>query len=570
MTTLNTPATHRQSEVEVSLGQAGLSAVELDDQVGRALAEDLRCGPDRTSDLLIAPDAVVTAEIHARRSGVLAGIPLASRAFTYPYSWDDSVRVTELRRDGDHVAAGDAVLSVRGQAHMILPSERTALNFLGRLSGVATMTARYVAAVAGTGCTVRDTRKTTPGLRVLEKYAVRQGGGANHRLALGDGVLIKDNHLAITGMTMAQAVAAARAQAPGTPVEIEIDTLEQLGEALDAGPDLVLLDNITPEQCARAVRQASGRVPLEASGGITLATVRAYAQSGVDFVAVGAVTHSARWLDLGLDVVTAAPDREERDDRQPGRDARPVHHPRWRGGRPGGGAGRCSPGAAAGGRVTGDRDLRVLVGRGAASGEPAPGYHPRDGRPAGDGDRAGVRGGRAADDRPDPRVAFAAGDRVGVVGRRAGQRRDGAGALVGAGGHRQGHHRGRGGGVRAGGLGHGGRGDRGLHPGARHGGGDRRPDRRVAARGADHEPAAVRPGWVPGRVSGDHGGVPARGRRGHPHRPGRGTTPTAAGTPTLWVGWSATVACCVCSRPHCARPWARSRCTRTSRRWWRR
>ncbi|MGH3841445.1 MAG: carboxylating nicotinate-nucleotide diphosphorylase, partial [Pseudonocardiaceae bacterium] len=206
------------------------------------------------------------------------------------------------RQDADRLAAGDIVVAVRAPLAGLLTAERTALNLLCHLSGVATATATWVDAVAGTGASIRDSRKTLPGLRTLQKYAVRCGGGVNHRMALGDAVLIKDNHVAAAG-SVAAAIAAVRAHAPRLPCEVEVGTLDELDEALAAGAPLVLLDNMTVPQCAEAVRRAAGSATeLEASGGLTLDVARAYADTGVRYLAVGALTHSAQALDLGLDL----------------------------------------------------------------------------------------------------------------------------------------------------------------------------------------------------------------------------------------------------------------------------
>jgi nicotinate-nucleotide pyrophosphorylase (carboxylating) len=212
--------------------------------------------------------------------------------------------LTHRRADGDRLGAGEVAFALRTELRPLLTAERTALNLLCHLSGIATLTAAWVAAVAGTRAAIRDTRKTLPGLRMLQKYAVRCGGGWNHRLGLGDAVLIKDNHVAAAGSVSA-ALRAARAAAPELPCEVEVDSLEQLDEALDAGAELVLLDNFTVPTTAEAVRRRDTAAPgtrLESSGGLTLAVAREYAETGVDYLAVGALTHSAPALDLGLDV----------------------------------------------------------------------------------------------------------------------------------------------------------------------------------------------------------------------------------------------------------------------------
>jgi nicotinate-nucleotide pyrophosphorylase (carboxylating) len=271
--------------------------------VDTALAEDLRYGPDVTTVACVPPDAVADAAITARAPGVLAGMP-AVFAVLDAVLGDGNYDVTHVRRDGERLAAGEPALRVKAPMRGLLTAERTSLNLLCHVSGVATATAAWVDAVAGTGAVIRDSRKTLPGLRLLEKYAVRCGGGENHRLGLGDAVLIKDNHVAAAGSVTA-ALAAARAAAPQLPCEVEVDSLDQLDEALAVRAELVLLDNFTPAQCAEAVRRRTeGRFPtlLEASGGLTLSTARAYAETGVDYLAVGALTHSAPAMDLGLDL----------------------------------------------------------------------------------------------------------------------------------------------------------------------------------------------------------------------------------------------------------------------------
>lgn len=267
------------------------------DLVKAALAEDLAGGVDVTSTATISADAQLQAEIVARESGVVAGIEMAQAVLT-----EVGVRGIEvLVQEGALVNAGDVLIRVSGNARAILLAERTALNFLGHLSGIATLTNKWVKAIAGTNCEVRDTRKTTPGWRELEKFAVRMGGGTNHRMSLSDAALIKDNHIAAAGGVKA-AFNAVRSEFPTAPIEIEVDTLEQLAEVLPLKPDLVLLDNMSPEQCRSAVLLVAGQTKLEASGGITLELARAYAETGVDYLAIGALTHSAKNFDVGLDV----------------------------------------------------------------------------------------------------------------------------------------------------------------------------------------------------------------------------------------------------------------------------
>jgi len=279
---------------------AGLDPRATFQTAAAALAEDLRWGPDVTTAATVDASALAVADVVARRPGVLSGLPVAlavSAAAGLP-----SGAATPLAADGDQIAAGAAVLRLAGAAREILTAERTLLNFLTHLSGVATLTRQWVDAVAGTGCVVRDTRKTVPGLRELQKYAVRCGGGANHRMGLGDAALIKDNHVMAAGGIPA-AVSAVRAAAPAVPLEVECDTLDQVAEALAAGVTLILLDNMPPERIRAAV--ALGRrhpaAQFEASGGLRLAEARTVAETGVHFLAVGALTHSSPALDLALD-----------------------------------------------------------------------------------------------------------------------------------------------------------------------------------------------------------------------------------------------------------------------------
>ena len=267
------------------------------DLVKAALAEDLAGGVDVTSVATIAADAELQAEFVARESGVVVGIEMAKAVLTEV----GIASIEVLVQDGASVNAGDILIRVSGNARAILLAERTALNFLGHLSGIATLTNQWVKEIAGTNCQVRDTRKTTPGWRELEKFAVHMGGGTNHRMSLSDAALIKDNHIAAAGGVKA-AFNAVRSAFPTAPIEIEVDTLEQLAEVLPLKPDLVLLDNMTPEQCRSAVSIVAGQTKLEASGGITLDKARSYAETGVDFLAIGALTHSTKNFDIGLDV----------------------------------------------------------------------------------------------------------------------------------------------------------------------------------------------------------------------------------------------------------------------------
>jgi len=267
------------------------------DLVKAALAEDLAGGVDVTSVATIAADAELQAEFVARESGVVAGLEMAKAVLAEV----GVVGISVLVEDGASVNTGDVLIRVFGNARAILLAERTALNFLGHLSGIATLTNQWVKAVSGTKCEIRDTRKTTPGWRELEKFAVAMGGGTNHRISLSDAALIKDNHIAAAGGVKA-AFGAVRSAFPNAPIEIEVDTLEQLAEVLPLKPDLVLLDNMTPDQCRAAVSLVAGQTKLEASGGITLDKARTYAETGVDYLAIGALTHSAKNFDIGLDV----------------------------------------------------------------------------------------------------------------------------------------------------------------------------------------------------------------------------------------------------------------------------
>ena len=272
------------------------------DIVARALAEDIGQG-DLTTLALIPAGVLAEARLVMREAGVAAGLPVLTGVFE---AVDPSLDVTLRVADGDQVAAGAILAVVRGSARSILSGERVALNFIQRLCGIATLTARYVAAVGDWPARVLDTRKTTPGLRVLEKYAVRAGGGTNHRFGLYDAIMIKDNHLALLaahGVDIGEAVRRAKAAVgPMVRVEVEADTVEQATLAADAGADLILLDNMAPDMLRAAVTAVGGRTKLEASGGITLETIRAVAETGVDYISVGALTHSARALDISLEM----------------------------------------------------------------------------------------------------------------------------------------------------------------------------------------------------------------------------------------------------------------------------
>jgi len=273
-------------------------ALLIEPLVRRALEEDLGRAGDLTTDAIVAPGQMARAVIAAREPGVVSGLIAADLAFRLT---DSAIRLSPRAPDGSEVTAGAAIAGLEGPARAILMAERVALNFMGHLSGVATATHQLVSQIAGTRARIICTRKTIPGLRVLEKYAVRCGGGLNHRFGLDDAVLVKDNHIQAAG-GIEQVVAALRGRlGPMVKIEIEVDTLEQLETALGLGIDAILLDNMRPDTMKRAVAMTKGRAKLEASGGVTLERVRAIAESGVDYISSGAITHSARSLDLGLD-----------------------------------------------------------------------------------------------------------------------------------------------------------------------------------------------------------------------------------------------------------------------------
>lgn len=271
----------------------------IDEVIMRALREDIGHGHDVTAAALIPADRKGWAVMRARRAGTLAGAAIAARAFAL---CDPALHADLHVADGAVLEPGQDILTVTGPARSILTAERTALNLACHLSGIATQTARYVAAVQGTRARITCTRKTLPGLRALQKCAVRVGGGFNHRFGLDDGLLIKDNHIALAGGVVAALRAARENAGHMVKVEIEVDTLAQLEEALAHGADIVMLDNMPPADLKRAVALAQGRALTEASGGITLDTVRAVAEAGVDIISVGALTHSVTALDLGLDI----------------------------------------------------------------------------------------------------------------------------------------------------------------------------------------------------------------------------------------------------------------------------
>ncbi|MFM1796242.1 MAG: hypothetical protein RL733_23 [Actinomycetota bacterium] len=278
------------------LESTGLNIELVNQRVALALAEDAHNG-DLTSKATIAADQISTASFTSRKSGVIAGTFIAAAVLEHCGLNKYEVLVS----DGAAVNAGDVIIKVEGNTRAILLAERTALNFLSHLSGIASLTAQWVKEMAGTNAKVRDTRKTTPGLRELEKYAVRMGGGTNHRMTLSDGALIKDNHIAAAGSVTA-AINAVRQEFPGTEIEVEVDNLEQLKEALSTGVEMVLLDNMNIEQTKAAVELAkNSSTKLESSGGLKIENAAAYAATGVDYLAVGALTHSAPVLDIGLD-----------------------------------------------------------------------------------------------------------------------------------------------------------------------------------------------------------------------------------------------------------------------------
>ena len=270
---------------------------DLDQFVQRVLAEDLGTAGDVTSKATIAEDARFTAEMNARQSIVVAGIEIAEAFFK---ALDKDVRVEVLAKDGDRVEHGASLMRLSGAARAMLTAERSALNTLQHLSGIATLTRQYVDAIAGTGAVLLDTRKTIPGLRILEKYATRMGGAQNHRMRLDDGMLIKDNHVAVCG-GVAEAVRRAKTANTGLQVQVEVDRIDQIEPALAAGADRLLLDNMDPAMLRDAVNLVAGRVPLEASGGVTLETIRFLAETGVNYISLGRITQSAPAVDIGLD-----------------------------------------------------------------------------------------------------------------------------------------------------------------------------------------------------------------------------------------------------------------------------
>lgn len=281
------------------LVEAGLDPAYVLDVVRRALDEDLAGGVDVTSVATVPFDQESTADLVARADGVVAGLAVAAAVFEV--ATDDAVEVSWLAADGARVRRGDVLLSLVAATRGLLTGERVALNLLCRMSGVATLTRQWVDAIEGTGAAVRDTRKTTPGLRALEKYAVRCGGGVNHRMSLSDAAMVKDNHVIAAG-GVAEAFRAVRAEFPDVPVEVEGDSVEDVVAAVEAGADLVLVDNMPVAEMRRAVAAVAGRAKVEASGGLRLDNAREVAETGVDYLAIGALTHSAPILDIACDL----------------------------------------------------------------------------------------------------------------------------------------------------------------------------------------------------------------------------------------------------------------------------
>ena len=279
------------------LSSSNLDSEKLESLIRIAIAEDLDGAVDVTSVATIPEEQNAVAEFWSRKPGVIAGIPIVCAVLEICGITDYEIK----KSDGEVVSSNSLLLVARGQTRSLLLAERTALNFIGRLSGIATLTKSWVDEVADTKVAIRDTRKTTPGLRELEKYAVRMGGGENHRFSLSDAALIKDNHVLAAGGVI-EAFKLVKQKFPDLPLEVEVDSLQQLREVVEAGADLVLLDNMSIEECRAAVEIVSGRAKLEASGGLILSNAHAYAKTGVDYLAIGALTHSAPVLDIGLDL----------------------------------------------------------------------------------------------------------------------------------------------------------------------------------------------------------------------------------------------------------------------------
>ncbi|GDX22555.1 nicotinate-nucleotide diphosphorylase [Actinomycetes bacterium] len=283
-------------QLSKKIADYGLTESSIGNLIKLAIAEDLAGGSDVTSNATVSPEQISTAEFRNRQPGVISGLLVAVAVLEYCGINDYELLISE----GDFALANSALIRVKGNTRAILLAERTALNFLGRLSGISTLTKVWVREVSEFKTKIRDTRKTTPGYRELEKFAVRMGGGSNHRMSLSDAALIKDNHVQAAGGT-ASAFNEVLTKNPNLPIEIEVDTIAQLNEILNLNVDLALLDNMSPDQCRAAVALVAGKFKLEASGGITLENAKSYAAAGVDYLAIGALTHSATNLDIGLD-----------------------------------------------------------------------------------------------------------------------------------------------------------------------------------------------------------------------------------------------------------------------------
>ena len=284
------------NQLRDNLKNLGLSPNHIFQQVKDAISEDLAGGQDLTSVATITQSQVSTADFTTRASGVVSGLHVVAAVLEYCGVNHYEVLVDE----GAKVSAGKVLITAQGNTQKILLAERTALNFLSHLSGISTLTNQWVSEISGTKCQIRDTRKTTPGLRMLEKFAVRMGGGVNHRLSLSQAALIKDNHIMAAG-SISDAFNAIKKIYPDKSIEIEVDSIDQLKEAITLKPDLILLDNMSTDQCSEAVSITNGLVKLEASGGIAITNAKAYAATGVDYLAIGSLTHSAPALDIGLD-----------------------------------------------------------------------------------------------------------------------------------------------------------------------------------------------------------------------------------------------------------------------------
>ena len=284
------------NQLRDNLKNLGLSPNHIFQQVKDAISEDLAGGQDLTSVATITQSQVSTADFVTRSGGVVSGLHVVAAVLEYCGVNHYEVLVDE----GAKVSAGKVLITAQGNTQKLLLAERTALNFLSHLSGISTLTNQWVSEISGTKCQVRDTRKTTPGLRMLEKFAVRMGGGTNHRLSLSQAALIKDNHIMAAG-SISAAFNATKKMFPDKSIEIEVDSIDQLNEAVKLKPDLILLDNMSVEQCSQAVLISAGLVKLEASGGIAISNAKSYAATGVDYLAIGSLTHSAPALDIGLD-----------------------------------------------------------------------------------------------------------------------------------------------------------------------------------------------------------------------------------------------------------------------------